>query len=97
MKVDVVLITKNSATHTPVFEKCLRSVYREVPVERLIVVDDFSTDSTLKILEKFPRVEVHGSEAPILDRMISCEYTMASARKVNQWVTVHYWTNRLKN
>jgi len=59
LKVDVVLITKNSATHTPIFEKCLRSVYREVPIKRLIVVDDFSTDDTLKILEKFPKVEVH--------------------------------------
>jgi glycosyltransferase involved in cell wall biosynthesis len=59
LKVDVVLITKNSATHTPIFERSLRSVYREVPVKRLIVVDGFSTDDTLKILERFPKVEVH--------------------------------------
>jgi len=59
MKIDVILITKNSASHTPVFENSLRSLYREVPVKRLIVVDAFSTDDTLKILRKFPNVEIH--------------------------------------
>ncbi|MCD6514930.1 MAG: glycosyltransferase family 2 protein [Candidatus Odinarchaeota archaeon] len=57
--IDVIMITKNSATHTPVFEKSLRSIYREIPVNRLIVVDAFSEDDTLKILEKLPRVEIH--------------------------------------
>jgi len=55
MKIDVVLITKNSATHTPIFERSLRSVYREVPVKRLIVVDGFSTNNTYDILKKVPK------------------------------------------
>jgi len=59
LEIDVILITKNSATHTPVFERSLRSLYCNVPVKRLIVVDDFSDDDTLKILERFPKVEVH--------------------------------------
>jgi len=57
--IDVIMITKNSASHSPIFEKCLRSIYREIPVKRLLVIDAFSEDETLKILKKFPKVEVH--------------------------------------
>jgi len=59
MEIDVILITKNSSKHTPIFERSLSTLYYTVPVKRLIVVDDFSTDNTLRILGKFPRVEVH--------------------------------------
>ena len=48
--VDVVLLTKNSER---VLEKCLASVYENVPVNQLIVVDGYSTDGTLKILDRF--------------------------------------------
>jgi len=48
--VDVVLLTKNSEK---VLEKCLESVYQNVPVNRLIVVDGYSTDGTLAILDVF--------------------------------------------
>ena len=48
--VDVVLLTKNSER---VLEKCLASVYENVPVNQLIVVDGYSTDATLKILDRF--------------------------------------------
>jgi glycosyltransferase involved in cell wall biosynthesis len=48
--VDVVLLTKNSER---VLEKCLASVYENVPVNQLIVVDGYSTDKTLKILDHF--------------------------------------------
>jgi glycosyltransferase involved in cell wall biosynthesis len=50
--VDVVLLTKNSER---VLEKCLESVYQNVPVNRLIVVDGYSTDRTLEILSQFNR------------------------------------------
>ena len=40
-------------------EKSLYSVYGEVPVKRLIVCDGGSKDSTIKILENFPRTVVH--------------------------------------
>ncbi len=52
MQVDVVLLTKNS-DHLLV--KCLTSIYQNVPLKTLIVIDGFSTDRTLKILEKFNR------------------------------------------
>lgn len=48
--VDVVLLTKNSDRK---LKECLDSVYSNVPVARLIAVDGYSTDKTLKILEEF--------------------------------------------
>jgi len=49
-RVDVVVLTKNSER---LLEKCLDSIFENVPVNRLIVVDGNSTDSTLTIVEKF--------------------------------------------
>lgn len=67
MQVDVVLLTKNSEH---LLCKCLTSIYQNVPVKNLIVIDGFSTDRTLDILEKFNRkfsnvllVQMEGSRA----------------------------------
>ena len=46
-EIDVVVLTKNSEH---LLEKCIASIYANVPVKNLIVIDGFSTDSTLKIL-----------------------------------------------
>ena len=48
--IDVVILTKNS---DHVLDECLNSIYENVPVKRLMVIDGFSTDNTLKIMEKF--------------------------------------------
>ncbi len=48
--VDVVLLTMNSERK---LEDCITSVYRNVPVAKLIVVDGGSIDRTLEILQKF--------------------------------------------
>ncbi|MEM3666224.1 MAG: glycosyltransferase family A protein [Candidatus Bathyarchaeia archaeon] len=48
--VDVVLLTKNSER---TLEKCLTSIYLNVPVRKLIVVDGHSNDGTLDILRAF--------------------------------------------
>jgi glycosyltransferase involved in cell wall biosynthesis len=48
--VDVILLTKNSER---VLEGCLRSIYRNVPVARLIVIDNYSVDGTVDILRRF--------------------------------------------
>ena len=55
LKIDVIVLTKNSEK---MISKCLDSIYENVPVNRVIIVDGFSTDKTLKIAEKFPRVEI---------------------------------------
>ncbi len=47
--IDVVMLTKNSEH---ILNKCLTSIYENVPVKRLIVVDGSSTDSTLKIMNE---------------------------------------------
>jgi glycosyltransferase involved in cell wall biosynthesis len=56
MKVDVVLLTKNSVQ--PCLGKCVASIYKNVPINKLIVVDGGSTDGTLGFLGKFPDVEL---------------------------------------
>ena len=48
--IDVVMLTKNSEH---LLAKSLRSIYENVPVKHLIVVDGFSTDNTLKIMNDF--------------------------------------------
>jgi glycosyltransferase involved in cell wall biosynthesis len=67
----VVLLTKNSER---LLEKCLNSLYQNVPVARLIAVDGYSSDRTLKILEEFN--QKYGNVKVILDRG-----TRASARQ----------------
>lgn len=55
-QVDVVLLTKNSE-HA--LSKCLQSIYQNVPVKNLIVIDAFSTDGTLQIINRFQKA--HGN------------------------------------
>jgi glycosyltransferase involved in cell wall biosynthesis len=47
--IDVVVLTKNSEY---LLSKCLASIYKNVPVKKLIVVDGLSTDRTMKILNE---------------------------------------------
>ena len=48
--VDVVLLTKDSER---VLRRCVESIYRNVPVAQLIVVDGYSKDNTLQIITEF--------------------------------------------
>jgi glycosyltransferase involved in cell wall biosynthesis len=48
--VDVVLLTKNSER---MLKECVESIYQNVPVNKLIVVDAYSEDKTLQILYQF--------------------------------------------
>jgi len=50
--IDVVMLTRNSEC---VLNECLMSVYENVPVNRLIIVDRFSADETLKIIERYDK------------------------------------------
>jgi glycosyltransferase involved in cell wall biosynthesis len=47
--IDVVMLTKNSEY---LLDKCLSSIYENVPVQNLIIVDGFSTDHTIEILNE---------------------------------------------
>ncbi len=50
--VDVVLLTKNSER---ILERCLNSIYKNVPIKQLIVVDGYSVDNTRQILKSFQK------------------------------------------
>lgn len=54
--VDVLLLTLDAETY---LEKSLDSIYREIPVNKVIVLDGGSKDETLEILKQYPRVEIH--------------------------------------
>ena len=65
--IDVIVLTKNSEH---LLDRCLASIYRNVPVKNLIVVDGFSTDRTSDIVNKVRRrhgnvvvLKVRGSRA----------------------------------
>jgi glycosyltransferase involved in cell wall biosynthesis len=74
--VDVVILTKNSDR---LLKNCINSVYQNVPVNRLIVVDGYSTDDTVPIVNEFQ--ERHGNVILVQDRG-----TRATARQagINQ-------------
>lgn len=57
MNVDVIMLTKNSGK--PYFKKCLSSIQENVPVNKLIVVDAYSTDNTIEVIKEFfPRAMI---------------------------------------
>jgi glycosyltransferase involved in cell wall biosynthesis len=67
MQIDVVLLTKNSEH---LLSRCLNSVYQNLPIKNLIVIDGYSTDRTQEILQRFNRkygnvslFQMHGSRA----------------------------------
>jgi glycosyltransferase involved in cell wall biosynthesis len=60
---DVVLLTLNSER---VLNECLQSIYQNVPVNQLIVVDGSSTDKTIDILNQFN--QQYGNVKIIKDR-----------------------------
>src|SRR3972149_8788416 len=63
IRIDVVVLTKNSER---LLRECLKSVYRNVPVKRLLIVDGYSTDGTIQIVNEFK--EKHGNVVLIQDR-----------------------------
>jgi len=81
--IDVIVLTKNSEH---ILDKCLASVYENVPVKNLIVVDGFSTDRTMKIISKIREaygnvtvLNVRGSRARARDkgmRQVSTDWFM---------------------
>jgi glycosyltransferase involved in cell wall biosynthesis len=61
--IDVVLLTKDSERK---LRDCVDSIYRNIPVARLIVVDGYSKDKTLEILKGFN--QKYGNVEVIMDK-----------------------------
>jgi len=61
--VDVVLLTKDSGRK---LKECVESIYQNIPVSQLIVVDGYSKDQTLNIIDEFTKK--YGNIKVILDR-----------------------------
>ena len=78
--IDVVILTLDAEIY---LETCLDSVYREVPVDKVIVVDGGSKDKTLDILNKYPRMEIH--VRPDIRTTGKC-VELALARVTNPWI-----------
>jgi glycosyltransferase involved in cell wall biosynthesis len=100
-RVDVVVLTRNSGR---VLEKTLNSIFKEVPVSRVIVVDGYSTDDTLEIIKKFN--EKHGNVVLIKDSGTRGDARMKGIREVKtEWflfvdsdVTLcDNWFRKIKN
>ena len=49
MKIDVVMITKNSLK--PCLQECLNAILQNIPVASLIIVDSESQDGTLEVIK----------------------------------------------
>ena len=71
-RIDVIVLTKNSER---LLNECLKSVYRNIPINRLIIVDGYSSDGTLQILKEFQ--EKYGNVVLIQDKG-----TRGSARQI---------------
>lgn len=69
--IDVAILTKNSAAK---LKECIRSVYQNVPVKNLIIIDGYSTDATSAIVEEFQKQ--HGNIVFVQEKG-----TRASARQ----------------
>ena len=54
--IDVIIRTKDSEEF---LNACLQSIYREIPVRRIIIVDAGSTDRTVEIASSFDKVDVY--------------------------------------
>lgn len=80
--VDVLTLTLDEETY---LERCLDSVYREIPVNKLIVIDGGSKDKTIEILKKYPRVEIH-IRPDIRTTGKCCEFLFSYA--TTSWVAI---------
>jgi glycosyltransferase involved in cell wall biosynthesis len=78
--IDVVMLTLDAEIY---LERCLDSAYREVPVDKMIVVDSGSKDKTLEILNKYPRMEIH--VRPDIRTTGKC-LEFAFTRVTNRWI-----------
>jgi glycosyltransferase involved in cell wall biosynthesis len=79
--IDVIIRTKNSEEF---LKECLQSIYEEIPVRHIIIVDAGSTDKTLEIASSFDKVDVYVK--PDLNLGQATKYAFTKAQ--TEWVAV---------
>jgi glycosyltransferase involved in cell wall biosynthesis len=77
---DILLFTLDAEMY---LEKCLDSVYREIPVNKVIVLDGGSKDRTIEILNGYPRMEIH-VRPDIRTTGKGCEFSLT--RTITPWI-----------
>lgn len=96
-RIDVVILTRNS--EKPLLKMCLESIYANVPVNRLIVVDGYSEDNTIRILKSYPNVsiiQVEGSRGTAREKGIEEVETDWFAFVDSDLVLCKNWFTRIK-
>jgi len=79
--IDVIIRTRNSEEF---LRECLQSVLDDVPVRRIIVVDNGSTDKTIEIASSFEKVDIY--KKPNLNLGQATKYGFSVAE--TEWVAV---------
>jgi glycosyltransferase involved in cell wall biosynthesis len=79
--IDVIVRTRNSEK---MLRECLQSVLDDVPVRRIIIVDNGSTDKTIEIASSFENVEIY--KKPDLNLGQATKYGFSVAE--TEWVAV---------
>jgi glycosyltransferase involved in cell wall biosynthesis len=79
--VDVIIRTRNSAE---MLRECLDSIFSEIPVRKVIIVDGGSTDDTIKIASQYRDVEVYVKPELNLGQATQFAFNVAKA----DWVAV---------
>jgi glycosyltransferase involved in cell wall biosynthesis len=79
--IDVIIRTKNSEE---LLKECIQSIYEEIPIRRIIMVDAGSTDKTLEIGSSFDKVCVYIK--PELNLGQATKYAFTKAQ--TEWVAI---------
>jgi glycosyltransferase involved in cell wall biosynthesis len=79
--IDVILRTKNSQD---LLRECLQSIFSEIPVRKVIMIDAGSTDTTLDIAKDFEKVEIYIKPELKLGQATKFGFSVAQT----EWVAV---------
>ena len=79
--IDVIIRTRNS---DKMLRECLQSVLDDVPVRRIILVDNGSTDKTIEIASSFEKVDIYVKPNLNLGQLIKYGFSVAET----EWVAV---------
>ncbi len=80
-RVDIIIRTRNSSEF---LKQCLDSIFAEIPVRKVIIIDGGSTDETIKIASQYQEVEIYVKPELNLGQATQFGFNVAKA----DWVAV---------